>query len=191
MTDEVLSFLRPLPARTLQGCELCNGNSISKRFSQLPIELHEEIYCNLHPFVNVPLECTRQLSADDWRTFLFRGNLFPWLWDLDSSVLQSSPRINSEEFHNGGPHDMPPAYYADGYWDWEQLVRQLAQVDAFESGRSMERAPPLELRNRRRIWRLLDEARVDDVQEYAMRIQFEKWDREMGRIQPAEHSQSS
>ncbi len=47
-------------------------------------------------------------------------------------------------------------------WDWELLVRQLAQVEAFEEGNLMP-SMPLGLRNRRRIWRLVDEARPGDV----------------------------
>lgn len=40
------------------------------------------------------------------------------------------------------------------------LARQVAQAETFEEGSLMDRLP-LGLRNRRRIWRLLDEAQID------------------------------
>jgi hypothetical protein len=46
-------------------------------------------------------------------------------------------------------------------WDWELLVRQLTETDIFEPGKLMDHAL-LGLRNRRRIWRLVDEAKVDN-----------------------------
>lgn len=50
----------------------------------------------------------------------------------------------------------------DDHWNWERLVRALAQVAIHEpQDKTLEL--PLGLRNRRRIWRLLDEARPDDV----------------------------
>lgn len=50
--------------------------------------------------------------------------------------------------------------WSDNGFDWELLVRQLAQLDVFEPGTAM---PHPGLRNRRRIWRILEEMRIDDV----------------------------
>ena len=59
----------------------------------------------------------------------------PWLWDVDLwTAFQGVVAA----------------------WDWERLVRMLAQADAFEPGGCMQGAP-LALRNRRRIWRMLME----------------------------------
>lgn len=56
-------------------------------------------------------------------------------------------------------------------WDWELLVRQLARHDSFNFGGILE-CLPRALLNRRRIWRLLDEARQDDVDPW----NFRSWD---------------
>ena len=55
----------------------------------------------------------------------------------------------------------------DDAWDWERLVRQLAQTEIFESGNLTESAP-LGLRNRRQIWRLVGEARRLDSESVIM-----------------------
>jgi hypothetical protein len=73
----------------------------------------------------------------------------PWLWDLDPGIL------------NSRRSDGDPPFDVDGAWDWEFLVRQLAQVEVFEDGNMMANVQ-LGLRNRRRIWRLVDEARMGD-----------------------------
>lgn len=65
-----------------------------------------------------------------------------------------------------------------GHWNWELLVRQLARKKIHEPhDRSIKL--PLQLRNRRRIWQLLEEGRVHDVAELeeklmAARISKEK-----------------
>lgn len=50
----------------------------------------------------------------------------------------------------------------DNKWDWELLVRQWAQTDVFDLGNYRQDVHQA-LRNRRRIWRILEEMRVDDV----------------------------
>lgn len=63
----------------------------------------------------------------------------------------------------------------ENLWDWELLVRQLAQLDAFEPGGVMESAP-WALRNRRRIWRLLDDARREDADTFKIWGGLGIWD---------------
>ena len=49
-----------------------------------------------------------------------------------------------------------------GNWNWELLVRKLSIKTIHEpDDKSIDL--PLQLRNRRRIWRLLEEARIHDV----------------------------
>jgi hypothetical protein len=68
----------------------------------------------------------------------------PWLWDLDGEAIHKKQ--------------------AQGLWDWEQLASQLQQPGIFSpDDRSIQL--PSGLRNRRRIWRLLELARVGDVAE--------------------------
>ncbi|KAE8416500.1 hypothetical protein BDV36DRAFT_284520 [Aspergillus pseudocaelatus] len=151
LTQEILSYLQPLPP-SLQG-----QPGLSLELEALPTEILDMIYNNLHPFVNPGQICTRSLPSSLWRDMLFNRHVLPWLWDLDISALRSYPVT-------------PDAgnvltYEADDVWDWERLVRTLAQVEVFEPGNPLQHAP-LRLRNRRRIWRLLEEAEDEDIEEW-------------------------
>ena len=66
------------------------------------------------------------------------GVILPWLWDLDLRAV-----MRKEAELRGGDE-----------WNWELLVRQLAQGDIYEPRKVLEDLP-LGLRNRRRIWRLV------------------------------------
>lgn len=68
----------------------------------------------------------------------------PWLWDLDIEA------VFAKESSREGV-----------IWDWEMLVRQLSQVTAFEPGNPLEDVHP-GLRNRRRIWRIVEDMRTDE-----------------------------
>ncbi|EFE38230.1 hypothetical protein TRV_07101 [Trichophyton verrucosum HKI 0517] len=131
---------------------------------KLPMEIVEHICLHLHPFSDPGVACTYELSPNIWRDLLFRQQLLPWLWDLDPAILESQPLQHS----NG-----QPSYSKDDFWDWEQLVRKLAQVEAFEPGNSLENAP-LRLRNRKRIWRLLDEGRRFDIEDWIWDGKYQK-----------------
>lgn len=61
----------------------------------------------------------------------------PWLWDIDTGFIRSRQE--------------------SGFWDWESLVRLLSVPDE-----ETLQLPP-SLRNSRRIWRILKEARVGDL----------------------------
>ncbi|KAH1283543.1 hypothetical protein KXX48_002253 [Aspergillus fumigatus] len=145
------SYLQPL-APSLQG-----QTGLSPRLEALPAELQDMVFKNLHPLINPPQTCTRSLPARLWRDLLFYGLILPWLWDLDVFALQSCPATSDAV-------DVP-TFEAEEVWDGERLVRTLAQVDVFEPGQPLEHAP-LRLRNRRRIWRLLEEAEDGDINEW-------------------------
>ncbi|KAG2003841.1 hypothetical protein GB937_009333 [Aspergillus fischeri] len=151
LTQEILSYLRPLPP-SLQG-----QSGLSLGLEALPTELQDMVFKNLHPFINPPQTCTRSLPSRLWRDLLFYRQILPWLWDLDISALQSCP-VTSDAVD-------VPTFEAEEVWDWERLVRTLAQVEVFEPGQPLEHAP-LRLRNRRRIWRLLGEAEDGDIDEW-------------------------
>jgi hypothetical protein len=113
-----------------------------------------------------------------------KGQIFPWLWDLEDACLQNTPPHTTE---NLAEVSLPfPTYKAENLWDWELLARQLGQVDIFQRRNRMESAP-LGLRNRRRIWRLLKEARIDDIEPYADQRMWEQWCREHGRPEEAKN----
>ncbi|KAK8002171.1 hypothetical protein PG991_014393 [Apiospora marii] len=86
--------------------------------------------------------CDYARSQAGWYDVLAMNQSLPWLWDLDGEVLHKKAQ--------------------EGDWDWEHLVRRLAQAEIHEP-RDKTLQIPLGLRNRRRIWRVLEEARVDDT----------------------------
>ncbi|RAQ46461.1 hypothetical protein AFGD_000221 [Aspergillus flavus] len=151
LTQEILSYLQPLPP-SLRG-----QTGLSPELEALPAEIQDMIYNNLHPFVNPGQTCTRSLPSGLWRDMLFNRHILPWLWDLDISALRSYPV--TPDAGNA------LTYEAEDVWDWERLVRTLAQVEVFEPGNPLQHAP-LRLRNRRRIWRLLEEAKDEDIEEW-------------------------
>jgi hypothetical protein len=112
----------------------------------------DEIIAQYSPLENPTINPERTLSPSTWREMLFSGRVLPWLWDLDATLLKSQ-RL--------GSLGKEKAYDANGVWDWELLVRELAQVDIFSDGELMANIQ-YGLRNRRRIWRLVDVARMND-----------------------------
>lgn len=89
---------------------------------------------------DLPLQQTGLISQHWWRTFLLDQRRIGYLWDLPSDI------------------EIPEEQNKD---DWELLVRQLAQVDIFEPDNHLGDCPA-GLRNRQRIWRLLQEMRPGD-----------------------------
>lgn len=74
-----------------------------------------------------------------WREALLAGNILPWLPELDRNEIglkdQKCPQ--------------------DGEWDWELLVRQLAQI-RIRTARGDLQGLARGLRNQRRIWQLVE-----------------------------------
>ncbi|KAF3770049.1 hypothetical protein M406DRAFT_325523 [Cryphonectria parasitica EP155] len=98
-----------------------------------------------------PLDAESGSSSQDSEWFfeaLITAKLCPWLWDLDTDVMREKHRT--------------------GHWDWTHLARGLTHENVIQPPASSgdnggDLQLSLQLRNRRRIWRLLEEARVDDV----------------------------
>ncbi|KAK8076298.1 hypothetical protein PG994_003570 [Apiospora phragmitis] len=81
-------------------------------------------------------------GQDWWCESLAKQQRLPWLWDLDSELVREKQR--------------------NGNWDWELLVRKLSKPEIHEPSDTTLNLP-VGLRNRRRIWRCLEEARVGDT----------------------------
>lgn len=87
------------------------------------------------------LVCDFKHKPSEWRDALASGKLFPWLWDLDVEVCQQ----DSEQA-----------------WNWELLARKLSATDLYNPEDTALQIP-LALRNRRRIWHVIEVARINDV----------------------------
>ena len=75
---------------------------------------------------------------------LVHPTTFPWLWELDKNEV--SERKGKKE----------------GSWDWSLLVESLLRRGIHEADTKILELPD-QLKNRRRIWRVLEEARIGDV----------------------------
>lgn len=96
-------------------------------------------------FQDLDLNCDYEHNPSWWCSSILSKRALPWLWDLDVNVVRTKEQ--------------------EGNWNWELLVRKLTQLEIHEPGdTSLEL--PLQLKNRRRIWRLLEEARVGDYAEW-------------------------
>ena len=83
-----------------------------------------------------------------WRECLVSKYCLPWLWDLDRNMCEQK---DQQQPGNGAFR-----------WDWEGLIRTLAQQAVFEKDGPMSNGVPLGLRNRRRIWRIMRELKVPE-----------------------------
>ena len=102
----------------------------------------------LPPISDLSLECTLQICPSIWRKALAQSYL-PWLWDLDPDAIAQKEEAK------------PP----EQEWNWELLVRQLAQVDLHEPKAILEDLP-MGLRNRRRIWRIVEDMLSVEAADY-------------------------
>jgi hypothetical protein len=93
---------------------------------------------DMTPFKNPSLQCTRLMAQEHWFRGLSKGHLLPLLWDVDVRSY-------------------------DKAWDYELLVRQLAQEEFLDVASKSRKDVPPGLRNRCRIWKLLEEMYIGDV----------------------------
>ena len=103
----------------------------------------------LPPAANLDVECRYDNHPSIWRNALARDYYLPWLWDLDPAAVAHKEASN--------PHGQE--------WDWELLVRQLAQVKLHEP-KAIFVDLPMGLRNRRRIWRIVDDMLSEEPESY-------------------------
>jgi hypothetical protein len=105
---------------------------------------------SMGPIKNMPIQCTRLVSPFHWQTLL-TGKSLPYLWDLDITVIQDC--------------------LSDEKWDYELLVRQLAQEGIWEYFKRNDSGKYNHgIWNRRRIWRLVEEMKVGDVKPEVARL---------------------
>lgn len=133
------------------------AQSIGASFNALTADIRNQILEELSPFENPSLECSRILTSYDWLHALFDEHepIIPWLWDLDKDgdiIPRVWDRAMIECLEKGEIFVRPEVLE----WDWEKLVRQLAQTTVMCLGGLMDDAP-LGIRNRRRIWMMLNE----------------------------------
>lgn len=152
LTRFVLSLLQPLllprptaKHRHVHGTDHCPG-------ARLPQELLNVIEAHLSSsFIDPDPEPSQILPQSWWREVLVNKILLPWLWDLDVGMIrkkESQPRKN----WFGAPGTWVE-------WDWESLVRKLAQTNFYKDIgiHTAGEGAALALKNRRRIFLIMDD----------------------------------
>jgi hypothetical protein len=146
ISDKILHRLQALSPESTATASPSHGG-FKKRLETLPSELFEPIVEMMAPVHNPPLQCTRLLHSSHWLQGFLGCKLLPYLWDLDARDVQ-------EKLSEKGATE----------WDFERLVRQLAQEGIWEYfGRGQADPALLGIRNRRRIWKLVEDMEVGDV----------------------------
>ena len=135
MTEAILQHLALLPQVSAPG-----SFPLEQPILALPTEVQALILLHLDPLSDLSPTCSYLLPPQFWLRALQTSSLFPWLWELDF------PALIAKDQHKG----------LGGTWDWESLVRRLAQRDIHVPGIHLEKLP-LGLWNRRRIWRIVED----------------------------------
>ncbi|CAH0027678.1 unnamed protein product [Clonostachys rhizophaga] len=78
-----------------------------------------------------------------WFNKLITRKELAWLWDLNEDIVRKKQRT--------------------GDWNWERLVKTLSGTDIYRP-EDETLCLPLGLRNRRRIWKCIQDARLGDIQ---------------------------
>ena len=131
VSETLLSNLHLVPTST----------SIQPGTSRLPPEILSQILSYLSPFTDPSPQCNYIVPQSCWREELVICNLLPWLPAVDAEVLIAKDQQCPE----------------DRSWDWERLVRYLAQRSILDSKNSDYDGVAFGIRNRRRIWQLSDD----------------------------------
>lgn len=143
LTERLLSCLEPRHVGGFQSTT-CPRTSRAYILDGMPLEIIDIIISYLQPSNDLPPQCTYMMAPLYWRRALVDSMALPWLWDLDIEA------VFAKESSREGV-----------IWDWEMLFRQLSQVTAFEPGNPLEDVNQ-GLRNRRRIWRIVEDMRTDE-----------------------------
>ncbi|KAH8668924.1 hypothetical protein BX600DRAFT_265378 [Xylariales sp. PMI_506] len=156
LTEDILSnletFQSEAPDPTVE--------TFRQRFLALPTELRDRIVDLMGSFEGLSAECTSLLPQETWRDILLGKRYLPFLWDLDYDLVaqrwEQAKRQGNE-------------------LNWELLVRKLSagvtmewqHYDSLSFRQNLFCYPdmhlPKGLRNRRRIWQLMEEMYVGDV----------------------------
>ena len=140
LTPFLLSCLEPFDTSSM--AEPPQNHTFSENLSNLPRQIFQEVFGNLYPSNNLTTQCNRLMAPLLWRETLSTKSLIPWLWDIDEEACRQKDTQTPDD-----PSE---------HWDWELLVRTLTQERVFEPDHPLQHAPH-GLRNRRRIWGIVEE----------------------------------
>lgn len=129
-------------------------------FLSLPQELRDRVIMFMGSSEGLSTQCTGLLPQETWLNILLGGRYLPFLWDLDVPAIEKFCEAKASEGVE---------------INWELLVRKLSMGvwinwkhhEILEAQLELFCYPNLDvpdgLRNRRRIWQLVEEMYVGDV----------------------------
>lgn len=151
LTSAILENLRSLPPAT---AAIPESLAFQKRFLALPPELRDHVCSFLVSRNGMRSACNGLLPQWVWRDVLLTGKCLPFLPEIDASVVQGFCTLWEEEEEEGRGREL----------NWEFLVRRLSQEDwSIWDAESSSLKVPNGLRNRRRVWQLVEEMYVGDL----------------------------
>ncbi|KAL0261904.1 hypothetical protein SLS55_003337 [Diplodia seriata] len=116
------------------------------RFERLPQEMKDHILSFVFAEQHFPPDCTRLIPQTAWMDLLMQGQIVPYLWDLRRDEVE-------KKVAEGRDRGIE--------WDFELLVRRLCQSQSMADGAPLS-SMPCGLRNRQRIWKLVEDMYVGD-----------------------------
>ncbi|KAI1371950.1 hypothetical protein F4677DRAFT_434097 [Hypoxylon crocopeplum] len=148
VTSAILENLKTLPPARNAAPQAV---AFQKQFLALPPELRDHICSLLVSRNGMPIVCNGLLPQWVWREVLLSGECLPFMPKLEVAIVENFCIQWDREHTNQEPN-------------WELLVRKLSQ-EAWSvwDAESSSLKVPNGLRNRRRIWQLVEEMYVGDL----------------------------
>ncbi|KAI1758724.1 hypothetical protein GGR53DRAFT_215118 [Hypoxylon sp. FL1150] len=148
MTSAILENLRFLPPATVA---TPGAISFQQQFLALPPELRDHICSFLVSRHGLPGACSGRLPHWVWRDVLLGGKCLPFLPEIDVRAVEDFCTTWDGAYQGREPN-------------WELLVRRLSQESwSIWDAESSSLDVPNGLRNRRRIWKLVEEMYVGEL----------------------------
>jgi hypothetical protein len=122
-----------------------DSGQVGAGLEHLPVELIQHIssFLSVHSvfalrLTSKGLAACLHLDSKFWFQHLASGSLVPYLWDLDAEVCHGK--------------------YLEAAWDWKLLAKLLSRTDDVMKASDKMADAPIGLRNRCRIWKIVDGA---------------------------------
>ncbi|XXH01239.1 arginine metabolism regulation protein II [Hypoxylon texense] len=148
LTSAILENLGTLPPVM---AAIPESLAFQRQFLALPPEMRDHVCSFLVSRNGMRSTCNGRLPQWVWRDVLLIGQCLPFLPEIDVSVVEDFCSQWEEQHPGKEPN-------------WEFLVRRLSQEDwSIWDAESSSLKVPNGLRNRRRIWQLVEEMYVGDL----------------------------
>ena len=137
ISDLTANILRNLQEVSINEATGSKAADFASRLMSLPPELRIHILNDyMAPCRDFPRVTTNILPQSFWKDLLKEGRWLPWLWDLDSKLIDSK---DCEECPSNNIDGASRAFQ----WNWELLFRQLSRSINYGLGEHIPKNLPL------------------------------------------------